>query len=164
MGIRIDRAIGHMATISAVLLIGVAGSARATGIAQIIHARQRHFHELGKTAHSLRDQIGRSHPNWLVVTADANRIDRLASALPSWFPAGSGKGHGVDTRARTAIWIHPQEFARFARLILRRARNLRQAVGSRDLGAARLRARKLGQSCDSCHRRFRGSSSLWHPW
>ncbi len=164
MGIRIDRAIRHMATISAVLLIGIAGNARATGIAQIIHARQRHFHELARTAHSLQDQIGRSHPDWLVVTADANRIGHLASALPSWFPAGSGKGHGVNTRARKTIWLHPHEFARFARRILRRAQNLKEAVASRALGAARLRARKLGQSCDSCHRRFRGSSSLWHLW
>lgn len=164
MGIRIDGAIRRMTTICAALLIGIAGSAHATGIAQIIHARQNHFHQLGRTANSLRDQIGQSRPNWAVLTADANLIDHLASALPSWFPAGSGKGHGVDTRARAAIWIHPREFAKFARQILRRAQNLKQAIGSRDLGAARLRARKLGQGCDSCHRRFRGNSSLWRMW
>ena len=148
--------------IGTALIICAAGTAGATGVATIIHARQRHFHELSRTAHALRDQIDRSHPNWAAVTADARRIDRLASALPSWFPAGSGKGHGVETRARTVIWTHPLQFARFARQLLRRAQDLKESIDSRDLRAVRLRARRLGQSCGSCHRRFRGSGSWWH--
>jgi len=148
--------------IGAALIIGAAGAAGATGVAPIIHARQRHFHELSRTAHAFREQIGRSHPNWAALTAEASRIDRLASALPSWFPAGSGKGHGVDTRARALIWTHPRQFARFARAFLRRAQNLKESVRSRDLRAVRLRARRLGQSCGSCHRRFRGSGSWLH--
>jgi cytochrome c556 len=164
MGIDIGCRGRRIWVIGAALFICAAGSACAAGVAQIIHARQRHFHQLARTAHSLRDQIDRSEPNWAVITADANRIDHLASALPSWFPDGSGRGHGVDTRARTVLWTHPREFARFARRLLRRAQNLRQAADSHDLQAVRLGAKRLGQGCDSCHRRFRRSSNWWHLW
>lgn len=90
----------RMLVISAVPVMGAAGSAGASGIAQIIHARQNHFRTLGRTAKSIRDQAGRSHPNWAVVEADADRVERLASALPSWFPQAaarameSGRGRG----------------------------------------------------------------------
>ncbi len=154
----------RMLVISAVLVMGAAGSAGASGIAQIIHARQNHFRTLGRTAKSIRDQAGRSHPNWAVVEADADRVERLASALPSWFPAGSGQGHGVRTRARPAIWAEPRQFARFARRLLHRAQQLRQAAASHDVRALRLRARSLGRGCDSCHRRFRAHRSWWHLW
>lgn len=147
--------------ISAILTIGTMGRAGATGLPQIIHARQNHFRALGRATKSLRDQIGRSHPNWNFVTNDTRRIERLAVALPSWFPAGSGKGHGVKTRARAAIWAKPQEFARAARRLLDRAQNLQRAAASHDLRALRLQTREFGQACDSCHRQFRASGSWW---
>ncbi len=150
-----------MLLIAAALVIGAAGSAGAAGIPQIVHARQIHFKTLGKTAKSLRDQIWRSHPNWNVVANDANQIERLASALPSWFPAGSGKGHGIRTRASATIWSQPQQFARAARRLFNRAKDLNQAAAGRNLRALRLRIRALGQACASCHRRFRAHSSWW---
>ena len=150
-----------MLLISAALVISAVGSAGAAGIPQIVHARQGHFKTLGRTAKSLRDQIWRSHPVWTVVANDANRIERLASALPSWFPAGSGKGHGVRTRASATIWSQPQLFARAAQRLLNRAKDLNRAATSRNLRALRLRTRALGQACASCHRRFRAHSSWW---
>lgn len=151
----------RMLLISAALVIGAVGSAGAAGIPQIVHARQSHFKTLGRTAKSLRDQIWRSRPNWTVVANDVNQIERLAFALPSWFPAGSGKGHGVRTRASAAIWSQPQLFARATRTLLNRAKDLNRAATSRDLRALRLRTRTLGQACASCHRRFRARSSWW---
>ena len=151
----------RMLLISSVLIIGAACTAGATGLPQIIHARQNHFRMLGRIAKSLRDQVGRSYPNWRIVASDANQIERLASALPRWFPAGSGQGHGVKTRARAAIWANPKAFALAARTLLDRARNVGQAADRHDLRALRLRTRGLGQACDSCHRRFRAHGSWW---
>lgn len=147
--------------IGAALTMGAVGSAGAAGLPQIVHARQNHFRALGRLTKSLRDQIDRSRPNWRVVSSDTRRIERLASALPDWFPAGSGKGHGIKTRARAAIWANPREFARAARALLDRAHGLTQAAARHDLRALRLRIRGLGQACDSCHRRFRAHSSWW---
>ena len=151
----------RMLLVSAALVLGAMSGVCAAGIPQIVHARQNHFKTLGRTFKSLRDQIGRSRPNWNLVADDANRIERLAAALPSWFPAGSGQGSGVRTRASATIWSQPQVFARAARKLLTRAQDLRQAAAGRDLRALRLRARALGQACGSCHRRFRAHGSWW---
>lgn len=151
----------RMLLIGAAWMMGAVGSAGATGIPQIVHARQNHFRALGRITKSFRDQIERSRPNWRIVSSDTSRLERLASALPRWFPAGSGKGHGVKTRARAAIWERPQAFARAARVLLDRAHGLTQAAASHDLRALRLHIRGLGQACDSCHRRFRARSSWW---
>ncbi|MBW4052543.1 MAG: cytochrome c [Proteobacteria bacterium] len=150
-----------MLLIAAMLAIAATGVAGAAGIPQIVHARQAHFKSLGRNLKALRDQIRQSHPNWGMAAADANRIERLAAALPTWFPAGSGKGHGVKTRARAAIWSNPRQFAQAARIFLNRAQNLTQAAGGRDRRALGLRARELGQACGSCHRRFRARRSWW---
>ncbi len=147
--------------IAALLAIGAAGIAGAAGLPQIVHARQAHFKSLGRSLKSLRDQIRRSQPDWSIVATDADRIQHLAAALPTWFPAGSGKGHGVKTRARAAVWAHPRAFARAARIFLSRAQSLTQAAGGRDRRALELRARALGQACGSCHRRFRARHSWW---
>ncbi len=155
------------ALIGAALLLGAAAGARAAGnpgpaqIAQLIHARHEHFHALGKTFKSLREQIGRAQPDWNLVATDASQIERLATALPTWFPPGSGPGHGVKTRARAKIWAQPQAFAAAAKTLASRAQDLAQAVPSHDPGSLRLRARALGEACGSCHHRFRAHSSWW---
>ena len=175
---RDDRKIGFAATrnggrhrrtwlIGAALLFGAAAIASATGnpspaqIAQFIHARHDHFHALGKSVKSLREQIGRADPDWNRIATDANQIERLAAALPTWFPQGSGPGHGIKTKARARIWAQPQAFAVAAKNLSTRAQDLAQAVGSHDPRALRQRARSLGQACGSCHHRFRAHSSWW---
>lgn len=147
--------------VSAALVLGAMSGACVAGVPQIVHARQDHFKTLGRTFKSLRDQIGRSRPNWNLVADDANRIERLAAALPSWFPAGSGEGSGVRTRASATIWSQPRVFARAARKLLTRAQAVHRAAAGRDLGALRVRTRALGQACGSCHRRFRAHGSWW---
>lgn len=150
-----------MLLISAVLLIGVAGPASAAGIATLVHARQDHFRMLGRTAKSLREQMWRSAPDWSIVARDAGQIQSLAKALPTWFPAGSGKGHGVKTKARAVIWTEPKAFAQAAQLLLNRSQDLTQAATSHNVRALRVRERALGQACGSCHRHFRARRSWW---
>ncbi|MHB1869982.1 MAG: c-type cytochrome [Steroidobacteraceae bacterium] len=150
-----------MLLVGIALVIGAAGSASAAGIAQIVHARQEHLRTMGRLAKSLRDQIWRSHPNWNVVVNDANEIEQLASALPRWFPAGSGKGHGIKTRASAAIWAKPQEFAQAAQRLLKSSQDLAGAAARHDRRALALRSRELGRTCGSCHREFRARSSWW---
>ncbi len=153
--------------IGAALLIGIATSAGAADhpnpaeVAQLVHARQDHFHALGKATKSLREQIGRANPDWALVASDANQIERLAAALPTWFPAGSGRGHGIKTKARAKIWAQPQAFASAAKTLSTRAQDLAQIVASHDPRALRLSARALGQACGSCHHQFRAHSSWW---
>ncbi len=147
--------------VSAAMLIGALGSASAAGLPQIVHARQEHFRMLGRTAKSLRDQFGRSRLNWTAISSDAQRLERLASELPSWFPPGSGQGHGVKTRASAAIWKNPQGFAEAAHVLLVRAQGLTQAAARHDRRALMVNARALGHACGSCHSRFRAHGSWW---
>ncbi|MBW8077407.1 MAG: hypothetical protein GJU76_04890 [Gallionella sp.] len=147
--------------VSAAVLLGAIGNARAAGLAQIVHARQEHFRMLGRTAKSLRDQLDRSRWNWTAIGDDAQALERLASQLPNWFPPGSGQGHGVKTRASAAIWQNPQAFAQAAPMLLFRAQGLTQAAAHHDRGALMMNARALGHACGSCHSRFRAHSGWW---
>lgn len=147
--------------VSATMLLGTIGSASAAGLPQIVHARQEHFRMLGRTAKSLRDQFGRSRLNWAAIGNDAQELERLASELPSWFPPGSGQGHGVKTRARAVIWKNPQAFAQAAHALLFRAQGLTEAAAHHDRRALMLNARALGHACGSCHSRFRAHGSWW---
>lgn len=149
------------AMLCALLMAGIPNNAGATDLPQIVHARQEHFRSLGRTSKWLRDQIERSQPDWNRAEYDARRIQKLATALPRWFPAGSGRGHGVKTRARRAIWAHPRQFAQAAQLLFDRAQNLSRAAASHDRRELMVRARALGQACASCHRRFRTRHSWW---
>ena len=151
----------RMSMVGAVLLMGAVASAGAAGALEVIHARQHRLHSLGREFKSLRDRAGDSHPNWSAIAGEANDIERLAAALPGWFPAGSGPGHGVKTRAAAAIWAQPKAFARAARTFLNRARDLQQAAARHDRRALAPRARALGEACGSCHRRFRARGSWW---
>lgn len=150
-----------MLVVSAALMIGTAARAQAADTAAIVHARQEHFRMLGRTAKSLRDQMWRGKPDWNIVARDANEIQRLAKALPNWFPAGSGQGHGVKTKARAVIWTKPQAFTQAAQRLMNNAQSLAQAAASHDVRALRMRERAVGQACGSCHRQFRARRSWW---
>ncbi|MGC8518586.1 MAG: c-type cytochrome [Steroidobacteraceae bacterium] len=147
--------------VCATVILSTLGSAHAAGLPQIVHARQEHFRMLGRAAKSLRDQFGRPRLNWVAIGRDARALDRLASQLPSWFPPGSGQGHGVKTRARAAIWRNPQAFAQAAHLLLVRTQGLTQAAAHHDRRELMVNARALGHACGSCHSRFRAHSSWW---
>ncbi len=147
--------------LTAALLIGAGAHAGTSNVLQVVHARREHFKRLGRTAKSLRDQIGRSRPNWNLVVSDTNEIERLAQDLPNWFPAGSGQARGIKTKARAIIWSKPQEFARAAHRLSNSAAILAQAASRHDLAGVRLRARAVGQACGSCHHRFRSHSNWW---
>lgn len=116
---------------------------------------------LGRTLKSLRDQFDRSSLNWVVIGNDAQALERLAAELPSWFPPGSGPGHGVKTRARAVIWKNPRAFAQAAHALLLQAQGLSQSAARHDRRALLLNARALGHACGSCHNRFRAHGSWW---
>ena len=160
-GFRTCRLRDPLLWISVALLMGFAGGANATGIAQIIHARKVHFRTLGRTDKLLRDQMDRSHLNWRLIQVDARQIALLADSLPTWFPAGSGKGHGVGTRASREIWAKPAAFTQAAQRMRISAQNMTRDAADHDLHAFALDTRRLGQSCDSCHRVFRTHSGWW---
>ncbi len=160
-GFRTCRLRDPLLWISFALLMGLAGGANATGIAQIIHARKVHFRTLGRTDKFLREQMDRSHPNWRLIRVDTRKIAALADSLPTWFPAGSGKGHGVGTRASPEIWAKPAAFAQAAKRMQISAQNMTRDAADHDLTALALDTRRLGQSCGSCHRGFRTHSNWW---
>lgn len=147
--------------ITAALLMSLAGGANATGIAQIVHARKEHFKTLGRTDKFLRDEMHRSPPDWHWIQVYAKQIAVLSNDLPTWFPAGSGKGHGVATRASQEIWAKPAAFAQAAQRMKVSADDLTRDAAKHDLHALAFDARKLGQSCGSCHRAFRTRSNWW---
>lgn len=147
--------------ITAALLIGLAGSAHAADTVQVVHARKLHFKALGRADHFLRDQLHRSSQNWHWIGVYAKQIAVLSKDLPTWFPAGSGQGHGVDTRASRAIWKKPAAFARAAHRMTIVADRITVDAAKHNVNALAFDDRALGHSCDSCHRAFRTRRHWW---
>lgn len=84
------------------------------------------------------------------------RLVVLAAAdLSTWFPAGSGRGPGVKTKALAAIWLRPADFQNASRAFAAQADTLVEIAKTHDAGSLRRQAKAVGRTCGGCHRHFR---------
>lgn len=82
----------------------------------------------------------------------AESLARLAKISVDIFPAGSDKG---KTKAKSAIWEQPEEFAAAMDKFLLKADEFASASASGDLKAYGAAAKALGGSCKGCHDDFK---------
>jgi cytochrome c556 len=130
-------------------------AAAAADPAQAITTRQDNFKLLGKTAKALKGQFQGGAPDRAAVTDEANTIAKLAAALPSWFPAGSGPNAGVKTAAKAEIWTQAVDFKKASDNLTAQANKLAQLAASGDMAATGVQAKQLSQACGDCHHQFK---------
>ncbi len=147
--------IQRVMVLAAALSLAVAASAGVIDARQTVKARKEHLKALGKSMKSLRDEAGSWHPNWASIENDAAAVAKGAAALPTWFPAGSGRGDGVKTKALAAIWLKPADFQNASRAFATQADNLVDAAKTQNVALVRRQAKAVGRTCGGCHRRFR---------
>jgi len=135
---------------TASLLVGAA-SPGATA------AQERHhrFETIGRAFKGVSDQLKRRPPNLAAVRNTTAVLAVLASRVGTWFPAGSGPQDGVKTDTKAAAWTNRAELDRQADRFALAARNLASTAERGDVAAIQAAYRATGETCKSCHDRFR---------
>jgi cytochrome c556 len=145
-----------LALVAAVLATGLGVSAMAAiDAAQVITTRQENLKALGKNFKALREELAKGAPDKAALVADAQTIDKLAQALPGWFPAGSGPEAGVKTAAKPEIWAKPAEFKQVAEALAPQTHKLVEAAATGDVAVIGAQAKETGAACGACHKEFK---------
>ncbi|HEX7759119.1 MAG TPA: cytochrome c [Caulobacteraceae bacterium] len=124
--------------------------------ADAVKARQQHFKDQGGAAKALGEQFKSGAPDPAIVKAQAATLAQLVSALPTWFPAGSGPEAGVKTRALPLIWSDAPGFSAAARNLAVETAKLNTLAASGDMAAAGTQMQAVGAACGGCHKKYRG--------
>jgi cytochrome c556 len=118
-------------------------------------ARHQRFETIGRAFKGVQDQARRKPVNAAALRTTTTVLATLAARTKEWFPAGSGPRDGVKTDALPAAWTDRAELNRQADLFAAAARNLVTAAEDGDEAVIRAAIRTTGETCKSCHDRFR---------
>jgi cytochrome c556 len=141
---------------AAMALAAVSGAALAAqSAADVIHARQAGYKQLGSAFKGLHDQLVSSSPDKVQIAAYARRINEIAPQIQGWFPKGSGPEAGVKTRAKPAIWQRYGEFQADAKALAAETARLAAVAPGGDVGAIKAQFKAVGDKCGACHTAFR---------
>lgn len=141
---------------AAILLAAISGGAlAAASAADVIHARQAGYKQLGGAFKALSDQLKSPNPDKAQVAALSKRVNEIAPKIATWFPAGSGPEAGVKTRAKADIWARGAEFQADAKALTVETAKLAALGAKGDIDGARAQFKAVGAKCGACHKPFR---------
>lgn len=123
--------------------------------AKAAHMRHENFEKLGEAFKTVIDETKKSDPNKAVVAGAAKTMNTLATALPRWFPRGSGVEARPKSEAKANIWTDAAGFSAAAAASQLQVSKLNQAAISGDMNAVRAQIRATGGSCKGCHDKYR---------
>ena len=90
-----------------------------------------------------------------MVAANAKTMNTLVSALPTWFPRGSGVEARPMSEAKAAIWTDAAGFSAAATAARTEVAKLNVVAASGDLDAVKAQIRPTGGACKGCHDKYR---------
>ena len=143
------------AGVAGALFAGAAFAAALSG-ADAAKDRVTHMKALGAAAKALGDQMKSGSPDAAVVKSEAAKVAQLASAMPTWFPKGSGVESGAKTRALPLIWTDAAGFASAQQTFAGEAGKLNAAAATGDMAGVGAQMRPVFGACKGCHDKFRG--------
>lgn len=144
------------AVVAAVLVSGmIAGVAQAQDPATVAATRHENFKKLGSAFKGILDETKKPSPDVAVLKADAKTLDALASAVPTWFPAGTGQDVVAKSHALPVIWQKPDEFKKAASDLASAAHAMNAAAMSGNVDAVKGAIPALGGACKACHQTFK---------
>lgn len=139
----------------AAIVTTAAAQRRAPAVAELIHARQARYKQMGAAIKGIRDELRGNAPSLDALRRDSSLIAGYAVQLLRWFPPGSGAETGVRTRARPEIWTNNHGFHRAGADLLVAARALEAAVQSGDIARIRAATPPVAHACSACHDDYR---------
>jgi len=132
-----------------------ATKAAASPGAKAANMRHENFEKLGEAFKTVIDETKKGEPNKAVVARAAKTMNTLATALPTWFPRGSGVEARAKSEAKANIWTDAAGFSAAAAASQLQVSKLNQAAISGDMNAVRAQIRATGGSCKACHDKYR---------
>ena len=118
-------------------------------------ARHDNFKAQGAAFKAVLDELKKGAPDQAVLTSNAAKLKASSTALPSWFPKGSGPESGVKTDAKVEVWTDAAGFAAAANRFQVETSKFQQIVAAGDIGAIKAETRVLGAACKNCHDKYR---------
>jgi cytochrome c556 len=119
------------------------------------YVRHENFEKLGKAFKGLNDELKKGSPDIAVVRSNTKAMQGLATALPTWFPRGSGVEARAMSQAKADIWTDAAGFTAAASNLQVQVSKLNQAAVSGDIGAVKAQVRPTGGACKACHDKYR---------
>jgi len=117
------------------------------------------FERLGAASKSLNDELRKGSPDKAVVARSAATMNQLVTALPTWFPRGSGVEARPMSEAKANIWTDAAGFTAAATASRTEIGKLNAAAASGDINAVKAAVRPVGGSCKACHDKYRQQKS-----
>jgi cytochrome c556 len=123
--------------------------------ANAIVARVNGYRDNGTAFKNLNDQLKSNQPAKAMLKYSTRQILSTAKMQYSWFPAGSGPGPGIKTKAKANIWSDSAAFGQMQKKFEAEANLLAKAVDGGDIPSIQRQAKAVGLSCKACHTQFR---------
>lgn len=117
--------------------------------------RQEGYKALGASFKIINDQLKTDAPDLTAIVPAAERMNALASQIPTWFPAGTGPQDGVKTDALATVWTDPEGFAAAQARLAEATTRLQELAMAGDVAGLREHVRVVGASCGGCHDNYR---------
>lgn len=142
--------------IAAVLAVSAVTAAAATPeVIRAIAARQANYKEIGGAFKTINDEVRTGAPDMATVRPLARDLATRAARMVNYFPRGSGPESGIETRAMARIWAEQTRFNGIQQRMVTAARALNTATTAGNLRQMREASATLGETCRSCHDRYR---------
>lgn len=142
------------------LVAGAAMAIAGTAYAQLspkdaVNARINGYRETGAAFKIINDQLKSKTPVKIMLRSSARTIAGTARQQHGWFPAGSGPEAGVKTKVKPAVWTDAAGFKAAQARFQQEADLMVKVVETGDQAQMQKQAKALGQTCASCHNKYR---------
>jgi cytochrome c556 len=137
--------------------LGVAatGAIAQTAVATAVKTRHENFKAQGAAFKAINDELKKDAPSMAVITPNALKLKASSTALPTWFPKGSGPESKLETAAKPEVWADAAGFQAAAIRFQGEAAKLSTIATAGDLDGVKAQARMTAGACKNCHDKFR---------
>jgi cytochrome c556 len=137
------------------MVVALGLAAPAVLAADVAPPRVASLRELGAAFKNVNDELKSGTPQIYIIQLSARQIRDVAKLQYGWFPAGSGPAPGRKTAAKPEIWTQPAKFKAAQDAFAAEAAGFMKVAQGGNVGAIKVAAKSLGQTCGGCHRPFR---------
>jgi cytochrome c556 len=123
--------------------------------ADVVKSRIDGYRELGAAFKAVNDGLRSTEVQTVLLAQSARQIRNAARAQYGWFPTGSDARAGVKTAVKPEVWSKSVQFKAAQDGFAKQAELFQKTLAGGNPATIRIEARKLGQTCKSCHDSFR---------
>ncbi|WP_397417126.1 c-type cytochrome [Phenylobacterium sp.] len=127
----------------------------ASAATKAAYARHENFEKLGAAFKAVIDETRKDAPNATLVRSNTRTMTQLVTAIPTWFPRGSGVEAWPKSEAKANIWTDAAGFTAAATASRNEVNKLNALAVAGDWAGVRNQIRATGGTCKGCHDTYR---------